>query len=60
MQQPLEEEDEDANISAHDESMNTSTNSIDLQNQSVLSNSASTKFAKFSSKFRRKNDFDNY
>lgn len=60
MQLPLEEDDEDANISAHEESMNTSTNSIDLQNQSVLSNSASTKFAKFSSKFRRKNDFDNY
>lgn len=61
MEQPLDDaEDDEANTSAVDDSMNTSTNSLDLQTQSVLSNSAATKFAKFSSKFRRKNDFDNY
>lgn len=49
----------DPNVSLHEDSMNSSVLSVDLQAQSNFSNTAGAKFAKFSSKFRKRQDPDN-
>ncbi|ODV66571.1 exocyst complex subunit Sec15-like protein [Hyphopichia burtonii NRRL Y-1933] len=55
--QPTEEEEAAMNISGHDDTFNSSVHSIELTNQSMLSGATASKFAKFSSKFKKNTDY---